>query len=213
MANLITLSRLILLAAVVVVIYSAPPQWQAVSVLVLIATFVSDAVDGYVARKRKEASRFGAVFDIASDRIVEWTLWIVFVDLDLVPVWVLLLFVVRGIIVDAIRSSSELEAPFSMMRSAIGRWLVAGKFMRINYAVLKAVTFCWLLLELSLPAILPVLWEQWGGLFSSASGVLVAATVLACVARGLPVIAEFVYTERRSLLGSLSRDAREAQAG
>lgn len=164
MANLITLSRLLLLIVVVAMAYQPHSLWQFLDVPLLIIVFVSDGFDGYVARRRGETSLFGAMFDIAGDRIVELTMWIVLADLDLVPVWVPLVFVVRGTIVDAIRSSQTShrgQSPFAMMETPLGRWLVAGKFMRIFYSVLKAHAFCWLLLIQPVPALFPQFWAAW----------------------------------------------------
>lgn len=207
MANLITLSRLLVLIAVVAIAYQQPPSWlHFINVPLLIIVFVTDGLDGYIARKRNETSLFGAMFDIAGDRIVELTMWIVLADLNLVPIWVPLVFVIRGTVVDTIRSSrasARGESPFSMMETVVGRWLVAGKFMRIFYAVLKAHAFCWLLLIQPMPALLPQFWSDWGRLMTGIAGVLVYLSVAICLARGLPVIIEFVYAERHSILGRL----------
>ncbi len=120
MANLVTLSRLLLLFIVVWLMYQQPTPWQFASFFLIILIFVSDALDGYVARKRGETSLFGALFDIAGDRIVELTLWIVFADNALVSIWVPLVFIARGVIVDTIRSSNAVAhgvEPFALMRS------------------------------------------------------------------------------------------------
>ena len=109
MANLITLSRLLLLLLVVVIAYQAPPLWQLLDVPLLIVVFVTDGLDGYVARKRNETSLFGAMFDIAGDRIVELTMWIVLADIDMVAIWVPLVFVIRGVVVDTIRVPGPAE--------------------------------------------------------------------------------------------------------
>lgn len=204
MANLITLSRLLLLILIVAIAYQPHSAWQFVNVPLLILVFVTDGLDGYVARKRNETSLFGAMFDIAGDRIVELTMWIILADLDMVPIWVPLVFVIRGIVVDTIRASGAEDAgqsPFEMMRTDVGRWLVAGKFMRIFYAVLKAVVFCWLLLLYPMPTVLPAIWSDWGGILEGIGQILVYATVLLCLLRGLPVVMEFVYGERESILG------------
>lgn len=206
MANLITLSRLLLLIAVVAIAYQPPTLWHFLNVPLLIVVFVTDGLDGYVARKRGEESLFGAMFDIAGDRIVELTMWIVLADLDLLPIWVPLLFVIRGTIVDAIRASQtshRRESPFAMMESGLGKWLVAGKFMRIFYAVLKAHAFCWMLFIQPMPALLPQFWAQWGALMSGVGGALVYLSVVICLVRGLPVIVEFAYQERHTILGKL----------
>lgn len=206
MANLITLSRLLLLMVVVLIAYE-PPSWlQFFNVPLLILVFVTDGLDGYVARKRGEESLFGAMFDIAGDRIVELTMWIVLAHLRLLPVWVPIVFVVRGTIVDAIRASqtsTRHRSPFAMMESPLGKWLVAGRCMRIFYAVLKAHAFCWLLFIAPMPVLFPAFWAQWGPVMSGIGAVLVYFSVVICLVRGMPVIVEFVYQERHSLLGRL----------
>ena len=53
MANLITLSRLLLLIAVVAIAYRQPLSLlHFINVPLLIVVFVTDGLDGYVARKR-----------------------------------------------------------------------------------------------------------------------------------------------------------------
>lgn len=208
MANLITLSRLLLLFVVVAIAYRPASPLQLLNVLLLILVFLTDGLDGYVARKRNETSQFGAMFDIAGDRIVELTMWIVLADLVLVPIWVPLVFVVRGTIVDAIRASQtngRRESSFDLMESPLGRWLVAGRFMRALYAVVKATAFCWLLLLQPLPVLVPDLWGDFGAIGTAIGHGLVLIAVLLCLVRGLPVIVEFVYSERRTILGSLIR--------
>lgn len=205
MANLITLSRLILLFVVIWIAY-LPLSWMHfLNVPLLILVFVTDGFDGYVARKRNETSLFGAMFDITVDRIVELSMWVVLADLDLVPVWVPLLFVVRGTIVDTVRANGAAQgaSPFSMMRSPIGRFLVAGKFMRIFYAVTKATAFCWLLFIQPVPVVLPAIWAQWSWLLVAVGAVLVWLSVIQCILRGLPVVVEFVVEQRETLLGQL----------
>lgn len=208
MANLITLSRLLLLILVVVIAYQAPGPVQLLNVPLLILVFVTDGLDGYVARKRHETSQFGAMFDIAGDRIVELTMWIVLADLGLVAVWVPIVFVVRGTIVDAIRASQTTgrrASPFALMETPLGKWLVGGRFMRALYAVAKATAFCWLLLLQSLPVAAPGLWADHGATATAIGEGLVLVAVALCLVRGLPVIVEFAYSERRAILGNLLR--------
>jgi CDP-diacylglycerol--glycerol-3-phosphate 3-phosphatidyltransferase len=125
-----------------------------------------------------------------------------------VGIWVPLVFVIRGTVVDTIRASqttSRQQSPFAMMETPLGRWLVAGKFMRIFYAVLKATAFCWLLLIQPLPAVLPDIWSEWGTWLSLIGAVLVYLAVATCLIRGLPVVVEFIYSERHAILGRVGR--------
>jgi CDP-diacylglycerol--glycerol-3-phosphate 3-phosphatidyltransferase len=203
MANLVTLSRLLLLLVVVWIFYLPPTPWALANFVLIILVFVSDGLDGYIARKRNEASLFGALFDIAGDRIVEMTLWIVAADRDLVPIWVPLVFIMRGVIVDTIRSSyaaAQGVAPFAVMRSPIGKFIVAGKFMRVFYAVCKAAAFAGLALQRPGPEFLPTFWSQIGWLPTGLTYLFVYLSVVLCVARGWPVIAEFVYAQKNDIL-------------
>ena len=149
MANLITVGRLLLLFVVVALIYRDPVGLTAVAIVLIAVVFIGDGLDGYVARRRGSTSQFGAVFDIAGDRVVETVLWVVFADLGVIRVWVPLLVITRGLIVDALRSLSYAEGMTAfgernMMRSPLTRWLTAGRFMRGLYGYAKAIGFLFL---------------------------------------------------------------------
>lgn len=192
MANLITLFRFVLLFPLIIMAYSAPPQWQLLDAPLLILIVALDGVDGWVARRRNETSVFGSIFDVAIDRAVENVLWVVLASLDLVPIWVALTFIIRGTVVDSIRYAaiSRGETAFGMMRSPWGRFIVASRFMRGFYGVVKAVTFGWIFLIQPWPALFPDLWTRWGATAELIADLLVYVCVTLCIVRGLPVILE-----------------------
>lgn len=194
MANQITFGRCLLLLVLLLIVYWGGP-WLQLANLPLIALIIGlDGIDGWVARKRGEESVFGATFDIAADRVVENVLWVVLAHLGFIGVWVPLLFIVRGNLVDAIRSKGAESgtAAFDMMQSPVGRFLVAGKFMRITYAAVKAVTFGWILLWQPFPTLTPELWADWNAIIDGVSLTLVIVSAGMCVLRGLPVVIEFL---------------------
>ena len=201
LANLVTLSRLPLLLTVIWLACRPPGWWQVAGTVLLILVFVMDGLDGYIARRRGECSPFGAMLDIALDRVVELALWTTFAGLGLAPLWVVLVFLVRGALVDAIRASAvaaEGTAPFEALRHPLAVWLVAGRFMRGFYAAIKAITFCWLLAFSAVPTLLAAhappswmpLWEALAPYVGAISSALIWTSVALCLARGLPVIVE-----------------------
>jgi len=192
MANLITLSRFVLLFPLIVMAYYAPPHWQLLNAPLLIVIVALDGVDGWVARRRNETSVFGSIFDVAIDRAVENVLWVVLADLDLVPIWVALTFIVRGTVVDSIRYAaiSRGETAFGMMRSPWGRFIVASRFMRGFYGTVKAVAFGAIFLFQPWPLLFPELWQHWGTIAGMIVNLLVYASVALCLIRGAPVIME-----------------------
>ncbi len=216
MANLVTLGRLILLFVLVGMVYWAPPAWQLWNLPLLALIMVMDALDGYAARAFGETSMFGATFDIAADRVVETVLWVVLAHIGLLPVWAALVFIVRGNVVDAIRNSaaaSEGVAPFEMMRSPLGRFLVGGRFMRGLYNTVKTATFGLALLVQPVPALYPSYWAQVGGAAMATLSGLVWCSVAMCLVRGVPVVIEFLARGPDSAAeparGSTYREAAE----
>lgn len=200
MANLITAGRLVLLFIVVALAYRAPAAWRLAAAPLLILTFALDGVDGWVARRRGEVSLFGAAFDIAADRIVENVLWVALADLDLVPVWIAFVFLTRSFLVDSMRAhaASRGETAFGMMRTRVGRFLVAGRFMRAFYATTKATVFCWILLLEPVSELSPGLLARWGTALDVVTAGLTGAALFLCLARGLPVLAELAFAEARA---------------
>ncbi len=163
MGNLITAARVLLLFVTVGFIYlSLPgertpgePLWALVALVLTLVVILGDAVDGVIARARGENSDFGAVVDIAGDRIVENVYWVVFAHIGLLSVWFPLVMLLRSFTVDALRSLalSKGKTAFgekTMMQSRLGVWLAASRLHRALYGGAKVVTFVWLLVQLSI---------------------------------------------------------------
>ncbi len=149
MANLITIGRLFLLFFVVWLMYVGDARVITLSMALIIVVFASDGLDGWVARRRRSTSTFGAVFDIAGDRIVENVLWVVCADIGVIPVWIPLMVLTRGFVVDGLRSLSYAEGmtafgESNMMQSSLTQWLTAGRFMRGFFGWAKAAGFVFL---------------------------------------------------------------------
>ncbi|RJX29657.1 MAG: CDP-alcohol phosphatidyltransferase family protein [Desulfarculus sp.] len=188
-ANVITLLRLPLLFLVVALLYlpGALPPFLALALLP--ALYLMDWLDGYVARFKNEVTSLGGVLDIALDRVVENVLWIVFVHLGKVPLWVGLVFITRSFLVDGLRgfALAKGHSAFGMMHSALGKFLVTGRFMRGFYGLAKGVTFGFLTLGLGLEALGPQAAGQMPLVFV-AGPLLVYLSVFLCLARGIPVL-------------------------
>ena len=190
MANLITLARTLLAFLVVGMLHVRTTGVYLTAAALTVLIIVMDALDGYVARKRNESSKFGAVADILGDRVVEMTYWIVFAAFGWVPIWVAIIVAARGIVVDGLRSLA-LERGFtafgatSMMRSRLGRLLVSSRMSRALYGTAKAIAFPMVIL-LFTPGLLALL----GAGLRTVAYAAVYATVAFCILRGTPVMVE-----------------------
>ncbi|MCA1667036.1 MAG: CDP-alcohol phosphatidyltransferase family protein [Thermomicrobia bacterium] len=195
MANLITVIRLIVLFGTVGLLYTRQPLAVSCVVVLLYLIIASDALDGVVARRRGRADEFGAVFDIAGDRVVEMTCWIVFAQLGVIKVWIPLALMTRGFMIDAMRSlglkaGKTAFGKNSMMRSPVTQWLTGSRFMRAFYGVVKVLAFGFLagLFGARLPHTNGFLsfYDTAGGRF--ATWFFVYSAVALSFVRGLPVV-------------------------
>lgn len=193
--NTITLVRVVIaLGTVSLLFFSTDTSlWIAAALTVLVIW--GDGLDGFFARKLGQTTKLGAVLDIAGDRVVEMMYWIVFAVLNWIPVWVPLLFLVRGTFVDAIRAQASEQGytPFgekTMMQTGLGKFLVASNFSRFSYAVAKAVAFS-LMVAGHISTVQNTVVPQ-------IALIAVYVSVGFCVLRGLPVIAESKYLFSKS---------------
>ena len=153
-----------------------------------IIAFALDGVDGYVARKFHEESKFGALLDIMGDRIVENTYWILFAVMGWLNILFPLIAITRGFITDTIRSAAMEKGltPFGMQVNPICKFITGSKFMRISYAVAKVLAFVLIITE-KIP-VCPhreIIWAIgfWAAVFA----------IVFCVVRGIPVVLEAKY--------------------
>ena len=149
MANLITIGRLVLLLVTIVLIYTRSYTVVTWCVLLIAIVFASDSLDGFVARRRGSTSEFGAIIDIAGDRVVENALWVVFAELGLIGVWAPILVLTRGFFVDAMRgvaltAGRSAFGENTMMRTPLSQFIAASRFMRAFYGFAKALGFVFL---------------------------------------------------------------------
>lgn len=210
MANTITLSRIPFLIGIVILLYVGTPRLQIITAGLVLLLIFMDTLDGLVARHRQEVGMLGSKLDIAVDRIVELVLWVVYAHLGLISVAIPIIVIIRGGLVDTVRSFSLVwgKTPFGLMRTKWGRRLVASGFMRSLYGAAKAVAFCLLALTLGLRG----LWAEaarpdWVEVIGLVAVVASWVATALCIVRGLPVL-----WEARSLLRDLDSQMAEQSA-
>lgn len=203
MANLLTILRMLLAIIAVEFIFTGRPEMCFSALFITVIVIVLDGLDGMVARALNESSKFGSVFDILGDRVVENLYWIAFAVLGLVGAWVPMVVVTRGIITDGLRSVAFAKGftafgEKSMMQNKIFHFLTASRFSRALYGTSKALAFLFVIIAY-IPNIeyFDLMTCNQYGVYSLIqqyliliADVLVYITVIMCVIRGLPVIFE-----------------------
>ena len=187
MANFISIFRIFVMFLAVYLIYTAVGNTTAYiwALFLTILAFSLDGVDGYVARKLHEESKFGALLDIMGDRIVENTYWVLFAVMGWINILFPLIALTRGFVTDTIRSAAMEKGftPFGMQVNPICKWITGSRFMRISYAVAKVVAFI-LIIAAKIPTCpyQEIVWQigYWAAVFA----------IVFCVVRAIPVVLE-----------------------
>ena len=192
-ANAITLFRLFL-TFIVIGLFRRNIYIDIACIVTILIIFILDSVDGIVARKQNQTSTFGAVFDIAADRIVENVFWIYFAVIDdKISFWLPIIVAARGFLTDGVRSIAltEGKTAFEMSSAAWSRALTNSRFSRGLYGLTKMLTFIFLpttLVLIKYQDIYPS--NQIVDTFSLVSVIIAYIAVAMCIIRGIPVLVD-----------------------
>lgn len=107
--NILTLSRALLIPVIIAGVYSLRVPMLIISISLLILIWVLDYFDGFIARKRNLVTLFGTFIDPIVDKMTVLSLFFVFSDLGLIPLWLPLLLLFREFLTSGIRQVSSLK--------------------------------------------------------------------------------------------------------
>ncbi len=213
--NIVTVTRIGVLFLLVMLVYGDSIWARLLAALFAVLVIVGDWLDGHLARRLNQSTALGSVLDIAADRIIENVMWIILADINLVPVWIPVVFVSRGIMTDSIRNYT-LRFGYSgfgdqsMMKSKLGKFLTGSPLMRTPFAALKAFTFGWLLL-LAVADEIPFVRATVPPEYLS-TGLIIGywtavASAIISIARGIPVVIEGI-----GIINRFDNDKKEADS-
>lgn len=116
--NAVTLSRIVLTVAGVLLIFSGNIKLLVVAYIIMSLSEVSDIIDGYVARRDKLVTDLGKILDPLSDSISRFFYFFALAYHGLFPIWFMVFFFFRDIIVAYVRifasfSGTVMSARFS----------------------------------------------------------------------------------------------------
>lgn len=171
LANIITLTRLMLTYGIIL-FWGRHRNLDFALLATIVIVFALDAVDGSVARKRKETSEIGALFDTIADRVIENTFWIYFAAIGVIPMWMPITVIVRGVVTGNLKHRRVGD------KNGWVHVLTHSRISRALYGIVKMLTFVSLA---STTFIKNPVFRQ-GGL------VLAILAVGFCLIRGAPVI-------------------------
>ena len=165
-ANKLTMLRVIMIPAFLVVLYMNPPFASVISLLIFVAASLTDLLDGYIARNYNQTTDFGKFMDPLADKclVIAAMLW--FVEVGQMPAWALLIVVVREFAVSGLR----------MQAANLGKVIAAGWSGKVK----TASTMVCICIMLVLPGMTFL-----GGVADILNGLCVAVIVVTTLYSGI----------------------------
>lgn len=103
LANKLTIIRILMIPVFMVFILSNIPYGDWFAALVFSIAALTDGLDGYIARSRKEVTNFGRFLDPVADKLLISAALISLVDLNLLSTWIAMVIIGREIAVLGLR--------------------------------------------------------------------------------------------------------------
>lgn len=97
--TLLTCSRIIIILPFVLV----TPDNPFLGAVIFGVAALTDYLDGYFARKKKQVTKLGVLLDPIADKLLVIAALILLVDIELVPAWIAIVIITREFIVTGLR--------------------------------------------------------------------------------------------------------------
>ncbi len=175
--NSLTLARIFLVPIVVAVLLSKQgPNWTFWGASLFLATALTDILDGYLARRRKQVTTLGRLLDPIADKLLISSALIALVQLRMVPAWMVVIIIGREFAVSGLRSAAAHEG-FTIHVSRVGKGKMVTQVAAVVGIILgqhypgwvksTADILLWAVVILALTSMIQYFREFWAKLDSS----------------------------------------------
>jgi len=105
--NQLTMLRIVLVPVFVALLLQEDPYLKLMGVIVFAVASITDAYDGYHARKYGETTRLGAFLDPLADKFLITAAFLLYVHMGYLVLWMVILVAVRDILITVLRVYAE----------------------------------------------------------------------------------------------------------
>ena len=152
--NKLTISRIILTFVFMFFLFSRVIYAKFIALFIFIIASLTDYYDGRIARKTGQITNFGKLMDPIADKVLTLAAFLAFVELDLIPAWMVVVIIMRELFITGVRLV------------AVGRGLVlaaetAGKHKTTSQVIVIFLMLIFLIAKETTSSIWNVTFELW----------------------------------------------------
>jgi len=189
--NKLTISRIALTFLFMLFLFSKGALMKFFALATFLAASLTDYYDGKIARERNEITDFGKFMDPIADKFLTIAAFLAFVEMGLVPAWMVVLIISRELIITGLRL-------FASTKGKILQAETAGKHKTVSQITAITVILIFIFLRdtgMKLLRIWSSAWEYW---FRQTIFVLMLVTVALTLISGL----SYLWKNKRLFLNA-----------
>lgn len=138
--NKITLVRIFLIPVFMLIAWLKLPYGDWLATIVFIIAALTDTLDGYLARRRQEVTRFGKLFDPLADKLLVSAALLVLVESGRLVAWVALIIIGRELAVTGLRAIAAADG-IIISASPLGKLKTIFQIIAISVLLVKDYPF------------------------------------------------------------------------
>lgn len=136
--NQLTILRIILTPIFLYLFLSSDPFYIQISLAVFFIAALTDWYDGWLARKFNYISDWGKFWDPLADKILTSTAFLGFVLVGLLPLWMVLLIIIRDLVITLLRVYAEGRG-YNFVTSYYAKWKTVLQMVFLYYLLILYV--------------------------------------------------------------------------
>ncbi|HCY77899.1 MAG TPA: CDP-diacylglycerol--glycerol-3-phosphate 3-phosphatidyltransferase [Ignavibacteriales bacterium] len=136
--NQLTVLRIILTPVFLYLFLSESPILIQISLVVFLIAALTDWYDGWLARKFNYITDWGKFWDPLADKILTSTAFFGFVMVGLLPLWMVLLIIIRDLLITLLRIYAESRG-YNFVTSYYAKWKTVLQMVFLYYLLLLYV--------------------------------------------------------------------------
>lgn len=141
--NFLSLTRILMVPVLVVVLMTKVTNHEVIGVMVFWVASITDALDGYLARRWKQVTTLGKLLDPLADKLLVAGALISLVELNLAPAWMTFIILAREFAITGLRGIAS-EEGLTIPAGSLGKWKMGFQVAAISCLILGPRLDYWL---------------------------------------------------------------------
>jgi CDP-diacylglycerol--glycerol-3-phosphate 3-phosphatidyltransferase len=146
--NKLTVIRVLAIPLFLIFLFICKGVFRFLPLLIFVAAAVTDAIDGYIARRDNLITDFGKFMDPLADKLLTTAAFIAFVELEYLSSWVVILILSREFLISGFRTLAASKGvniaanPWGKIKTVFQMILIV--VILLNYTGYAAFTTSWI---------------------------------------------------------------------